>query len=47
MNIFGPWDQDNSQSPPYWKTFIFSGETNTAIHGLVEDDMARGAQPTG
>ena len=35
--FFGPWGRDRSQSPPCW---IFSGQANTSIHGLEEDDTA-------
>ena len=38
--FFGPWGRDRSQSPPCWKTLIFLGKTNTAIHGLREDVKA-------
>ena len=42
--FFRPWGRDRSQSLQCWKTLIFSGESNTAIHGLREDVMARWIQ---
>ena len=30
--FFWPWRRDRSQSPPCWKTLLFWGKTNTAIH---------------
>ena len=35
--FFGLMGRDRSQSPPCW---IFSGEANTSIHGLREDNTA-------